>query len=505
MRRKLLVSLLLFGLSDCSTAHSQPPLSPPTAQQWVEQLGSPRYRDRVAAAQSLRQHGIRSLAALQAGIHSPSPEIARQSRVLLHEIEHQSLAMMLARPQLISLQVQNESISNIFQELERRTGIAFQLLGSPEEWERRISVSIDHQPVWAAIDTVLQVAKLEEVATPKWATDVPSTVATPLTMLSTLTPPLPQNRLAIAPCRTHKRTPQDCQSPLRLRVSPTDGGCGQRTLTASGPIGQLTLEVLPSATPTCREVVGIRITRATDSQGRWIPPQESLFPPVSDEIPLPDAPPLPNGVIALRPQFTSPLPSVGQSLQVPISLRLPWDHSAQTIALEGVIVTRMLTWPLVLGRLPMPNGIQVSELRAEDRLLRLISVERKGDQLHVHAKLLSSADAARANPPARIAAANGGNAIRLRGNMQPFFMATEPLTAPSETPRLELLDDQEQSIPCVAESVTIHESASGALTQDWQLVYQLPRTDRIPSQFQLLGRRTLTLEIPFRLNDLRIP
>jgi hypothetical protein len=124
------------------------------AERLIEQLGSEDFLTRDSAAQQLRAAGARALPALRKAVEHDDPEVARQVRNLLTEIE---TALLLA-PKRVALKVVNKPLQEVLQDVAAQTGYKIDF-SSPDP-RRPYSFDMADVSFWEAIDRISRDAGL---------------------------------------------------------------------------------------------------------------------------------------------------------------------------------------------------------------------------------------------------------------------------------------------------------------------------------------------------------
>jgi hypothetical protein len=133
----------------------------------VARLGSPRFAEREAAAESLRRLGQPALPALRKARSSQDLEIRGRASKLHDEIE----SLSLLQPTLVRLDFHDRPLSEVIEEIGRRAGISVTPGNAPSmprrpqdrpSWpDRRITLEApDPLPFWEAIDRLCRAGGL---------------------------------------------------------------------------------------------------------------------------------------------------------------------------------------------------------------------------------------------------------------------------------------------------------------------------------------------------------
>ena len=126
----------------------------------VEQLGSPRYADREAAAAALEQIGRPALAPLRKPRNSRDPEIRNRAGSLAQKIE----TALLTLPTRVQLDFHDSPLPEVARSLSSQTGFRIELYPANLPRWRQQRVSLHESEVidfWKAIDRLCDRAGLQ--------------------------------------------------------------------------------------------------------------------------------------------------------------------------------------------------------------------------------------------------------------------------------------------------------------------------------------------------------
>jgi hypothetical protein len=121
---------------------------------WIEQLGSPSYRLREEATRQLEAEGLKALPALQEALGSEDAEVRRRARALIPAIEMRALLS----PRRINLAIENKTLRDIVDELQRQTGYKIEFW-SPDP-ARTYTFTIKDRTYWEAMDQICTMTHL---------------------------------------------------------------------------------------------------------------------------------------------------------------------------------------------------------------------------------------------------------------------------------------------------------------------------------------------------------
>lgn len=96
----------------------------------VERLGSPDYRDRQAAMQSLDRLGEPALTALRAVLRSSDVDLRTRANELIRRIEQRKIAAQILTPTKVELTIEDKPVNEAVRLLANLTGLSVQLAGN---------------------------------------------------------------------------------------------------------------------------------------------------------------------------------------------------------------------------------------------------------------------------------------------------------------------------------------------------------------------------------------
>lgn len=163
----LLIALVMFGGVVAACAE-EPSLSDQVTP-LLEELGSPTAADRRAAEESLAElagesviSGEAVLSQLPANDSSMPPEVRQSLERLRTRIESR-LAVQATQASRVTLRAVQEPLSKVLAELEKQTGNRFidnrEAFGG-DAIDRPVTLALDNEPFWPAVDQLLDEAKL---------------------------------------------------------------------------------------------------------------------------------------------------------------------------------------------------------------------------------------------------------------------------------------------------------------------------------------------------------
>ena len=259
--RHLLPLLLLFTSPPLVSA--QTPTPTPTPAALVEQLGDPHFQTREAAGKKLLSLGERALPALQAGLSSELPEIARRCEDLIPAVKHQIDADLILTPTFVDLPDGEQLVQRVFNSLSKQTPYQCRVEGDQAVLSDKVKLTGGVMTFWEAVQTVCEAAKLEVNSVDARASSADRSSPIGTVML----------RASVGSKRvtTHKA--------LLIQVSPpTKDELAAHPLTSS----PLAVRVFPEPKVKWHRLAELELVKATDKTGQTIAPVSRVFSSRSD-------------------------------------------------------------------------------------------------------------------------------------------------------------------------------------------------------------------------------
>lgn len=179
----------------------------PSAAPLVEQLGDRDFKTREAAGRKLLELGEPALAALEAGLDSPVPEVASRCADLLVAVKRKIDADAVLAPSLVELPDGERTVRQAFDAIEKQTRYKLVVTGDQGVLSSKITLKGGKVPFWEAVVAVCEACKLEvKEVTPDPATPTGTVALQPRTgvvrttvhnaLMVQVTPPNPVVRAA---------------------------------------------------------------------------------------------------------------------------------------------------------------------------------------------------------------------------------------------------------------------------------------------------------------------
>lgn len=480
MRRWLGAVLSGVGLAAAAVA------GPPPVADAVARLGADRYADRVAAGRELLAFGPAAIPALERATRSPNPEVARRAADLLARLLRRADSARLTAAPLVRLDYHSVPLAAAVADLKAKTGIPLTL--DPErvdDPDRPVACLTAELPVWEAVAAFSRAAGLREVFAAEL--DVPKPEANPRRGYYIPPPPRPAADavpvvLADGPERPLPGSRAGGVRVLALPHFPRDRASLDGTIT-------LHLDVTPAPGLHWQDVAAVRVTRVVDEFGR-----EGGGGPGPEPV-APAFGPFAGGVmvgqgVAMRwdPEGRPILPaSYPNPRAVPVSLRVATPHARRLRRLEGVVVGEVVVPGAELAAIDHPAGPDG------------VTVAGEGG---VRVTVLESHPAGR-GPAAvvrvRVEAPSPWSDARRRNPWGPLW--PEPPRPAGHGHQLVGLDRDGKPAPAEPAVVTLVSDDGLTLTTVWQLLYPLG----VPDRLVLTGPKSVTVEVPFALDDVPLP
>lgn len=490
--RPLLATALGFALGWTPPAFAAGPAPDPHAD-LVEKLGDPSFADREAAGRALLKFGPAALPALDKAAGSPDAETRTRAADLADRIRRaEDNAKRLAAP-AVTLDYTGVPLGSVVADLKTKTGIPLVLdpVGVADPM-RNVTLKTGPLPPWEAVEAVCKAAGLREVfradlSPPKREVNAINDFrrrrfdsyyppdgtplqpgAVPVVLADGKFEPLPGSR----------------GTAVRVLAMPA-AFPANRIVRGSGEV-VISLDVTPTPAAQWQSATGVRVHRATDETGRNVSVAHNTDPGPSpfDEdgnfngfiggvaVQLLEG----DGVMGGGPKVN---PRV-----VPVRLRTGDRQVGRLKVLEGVVVgeTVIPNQPLAtIDDLAKNTGLTVHA--ADGTKLTLVAFEVKSD-----GRVLMRVRTENPNVWNNVGAAvrmlaGGRNGI---GQLKFFDAAGKPVRQPS-----------------IQESM----QNDDGLTVTNENLYSFPRTDAAgrPTKLVLVGNKPMTLEVPFRLENVRLP
>jgi len=464
-------ALLVFGLG---WQLADPAPERPRLQQQIERLGSNAFAEREAASQALALLGAPALDALRQAARSRDLEVRRRALDLVERLELRLESARLLAGKKLRLAYRETPVKTAWADFERQGGLRLKVLGAAPDladWEgRTVTLATGELGFWQALEQFSEALGLVPEASP------PESGPPPVLWVRRGKP------AAIPTCFA---------GALRIRAVATSApGWGQTPGTVDAPC---VLEVLPEPGLAWQGVLDVRIQRAVDDRGQVLQqvPTEAGLEDFRDALGLG----LRNVLSRAQVDWSG---SAEQRPQVPVWLKLGQQPARQLRELEGTLVGRVLT-PLE-AQLTINDLLLASQhtFKASDggvlKVGQIASGKEGPTQIDVEVQPVPTAEAA----PLNFGANNR------RGMNRVLVWQLQALGKRGAAPALDIQDALGRSL----EVVRYNEAnlSNGPQTTYSATLHVLPQAGLgPPARLVWLGRRQVTVEVPFSLREIPLP
>jgi hypothetical protein len=487
MRRRLLAAVGVWAIGSGLVVADSP--TPPSLDALVGQLGADRFAEREAAARALEARGEAAVPALVAAARHADPEVRQRAAAIATRIQRSAESAKRLVPRTVSLDYVNLPLGTALQRLKTQTGANLSLdpnrVADPM---RPVTVRTGELPAWEAVEAFCQAAGLREAFTAE--IESPRKEQPRRGYISPLPPPPQVGSVPVVLVDGKPdRLPGDRSTKLRVLALPGSFPA-HRVFLGTGEV-VLSFDVTPLPDLHWQEVVGVRVTRVVDDADR--PGGSGVARETSAGGSPYDFQVFVNPRIAMRWDFDgNPIPPLWHAnprvVPVPIRVRTPGARTLKV--LEGVVVGEIAVQNQELlaiadptGRpgavADGPNGLKLSVLD--------VKTQEKDKSVVVRVQLEGpSAFAAnrrnRLNPwgapfwPQAPQEPGTGNSLRA-------IDAAGKLVSGGTTVNTEISDDGETLVQ----------------------VYQMTFRSGPPAKFVVVGPRMVTVEVPFRMENVPLP
>jgi hypothetical protein len=469
------------------------PVPRASADALVDQLGSPRFTDREAAARALEALGPAAMPALEPGTRSGNPEISRRASEILARLRRQSDSSRLLAPKKVKLPYRDTPLGTALNDLKARTGITLAL--DPDQVAnplRPVTVETEELPVWEAVEAFCKAAGLREVVLPELP--VPKMANTQRRGYY-MPPPPPPSAEAVAVTLAdgrHRTLPGTRSTAVRVLALPPSFP-GHRVYLGAGQV-VMNFDVAPTPGLNWQQVNGVRITKLIDEAGRFGTGGTLTTPEVSPHDPFGGPVVMAGGpgggrflVMRWDPDGNPILPTEHPNPRVvPVPLKVATRSARSLRLLEGVVLgeIRVLDQPIAtIDRAADRQGATISGVGG--KTVSIEEVTRSGIGAAFRIVLRSESPQQRSpfpglwgGPmwPERAAPVNGG--IQVRG-----MDARGQAFAPASTQMTGINDD--------GMTQTIHLDATFR--------------EAVPAKLVVIGPAAIPVEVPFRMENVLLP
>ncbi len=488
MTKPWCIAGLLGALALCTLADAQH-TGADGAAALVGQLGSPRFAERERATRELEALGPAALDALRRAAREGSLEVRRRAAALVRKIERRAETARFLAPTKLRLAFKDVPLYDAITETMLKTGLTIRLNGDAAALaQRRLTLDTGELPFWEAVDLFAQKAGLAEVDEPPARPVVRAAGGMSVTIRGG-NAAHSVDVLGKAPERhpvvltfdqaAAARLPTQVIGPLRLRALPPS---------LAGPaanVGEIPLRLDLTVAPPlgCREILGVRLTRALDDRGQLL---KGRFVPPADPAPAGG-----RGMVVINGRvITAPEDRPkGPVRQIPLVFEWGVKSSRVLKELSGALIVLLEAAPETLISVPDLGGAVGKKFTGpQGTWVRVAEVARDGGNVAVRVEVSPLPhDLDDGSRPAELAlniVVNGrrlGEPQHLLGdrNFRVLDAAGRPLRATS----------------------AVYTGKSTATSQEYLLAFHPDRKTGEGVRFLFRDRRSAILEIPFTLRD----
>ena len=486
MRRRLLAAVGAAAIGTGLLAAGDAP-PPPALDTLVGQLGADRFADREAAARALEASGEVAVPALLAAGRHPDPEVRQRAAAITARLQRSSESAKRLVPKTVSLDYANVPLGTALTRLKSQTGANVTLdpnrVADPM---RPVTVKTGELPAWEAVEAFCKAAGLREAFTPEIDLPRQDRPRRGYAMPMPAQPPVGSVPVVLVD-GTADRLPGDRSTKLRVLALPGSFPT-HRVILGTGEV-TLSFDVTPLPDLHWHELIGVRVTRVVDDAGR--PGGSGVSRDTAAGSPY-DVPVFVNPRVVMRWDFDgNPIPPLWHAnprvVPVPIRVNTPGARSLKV--LEGVVVGEIAVQNQDLATLADP--VNRSGATAEGgNGVRLSVLDVKRDE-----KAKAVTVRVQVEGPSPYAAAR-------RGRFNPFGAAFWP-QAPMEPTAgnvLRALDADGKPVTGVPGQSEMSDDGDTQVQ-----VYQYTYRGAVPARYVVVGPRMVTVEVPFRMENVPLP
>ncbi len=469
----------------------------------VGQLGSDNYDERQNATAALEQVGEPALPLLREALKNPDCEIRKRAERLVPRIETRIETTRVLTPLHVRFSCKDLTIAEAAAEFSKQTGHPIQIGPNQNTLaQRRITLDTGNTTFWDAFDQFCAKAGVREMEVAVDVNQNPNTIYMNRVRMrggrfggniayyggprQVLDPTLVLEDGAAAPSAMVRN------SSLRIRALAPKTGVLANLPDGAKPIA-LQLEVRTEARMELTELNAVRITHATDADGRRVRTAQGYIDGNSNGFMDPDL----GFMIAQQMEINGDMSGFGNLRQVPISLVIEGQATQKLGELSGVISARVRTAPealVTIGDLSKAVGkasaavdgseVKVTECKRADDGLFTIKVELK--------------DGALPNQQEEIQMQRLIRLRAVRGLAQEGQVTQFTKDNAAGLP-FKLFNTKGEVLEIVNGEMML--AADNPSVRVYTLVYKPAANDTAPARFEYLGRREVDVEVPFTLKE----
>ncbi|HEV3260545.1 MAG TPA: hypothetical protein VG013_27060 [Gemmataceae bacterium] len=491
MRTGSLTLLLLGGL--CALPVPAAPPAKPRSEdihRLVSHLGSGRFSVRQAATRELDALGAAALDALHQAASDPDAEVRRRAVDLAAHIERRIETAQVLTPTRLRFVCKDKPVADAVAEFSRKTGFAVQIdpAARTRLGDRRVTLDTGDTTFWDAFEKLCDRAGLVEAAPktiPQRVTEYDQRLRGALELdygssVRTVSGPV------MLEAGKPERLPTFHAGAARIKVlSPRIPLLGHTRDEGESLFG---LEVDHEPQLRWQGVVGLRILKAIDEHGLRLS-QPNIYVgertvPQDEVIKL---------VVMSERLYAAPVVA-RDARQVPVRLRLPGDRSKALRQLSGIVSAEVVTPPMPL--ITIPDVLKAAGRIFKDpdgHAIKVIGARRLAkDTLRLRVRLDTTNQHSAGMP---------GGIFIVRGGIVDADLP-QPAGGPVGVALHEATGRALRLVKVQGQNVLPNPAGS---SQEWTLIYRLPRNRAEGVKLVYTGPRTLVIDVPFTLRDVPLP
>ena len=522
--RYLFAVLIVAGLALPSPAGESP--SKEQIDKLIEQLGSSTFNEREKATKELAAIGEPALEALRKAAKSDDAEVRKRAEELLPKIEMQAESTRVLAPKRVHLVYKDTPLRDAAADFQKKSGCTTQLHDPDGKLkERKITLDSGETTFWRAVALFCDKAELSEASMEDLmqalqqrggGPGAPAGIGRPgHVFMSGL------NEQLILKDGKAKQLPADDRGAVRVRA------LARNDLFGKVPQGEVIvpLEVTPEPKLKLQILQSIRIDNAVDDRDQKL---TQVIPQVegaagiggNGAIVLPgaiggmNAPRLPRAV-AQRISWG------GLSQQMPVQLKKGTKEARALKELKGAITAQLLTEarPLITAD-KLDKAAGKTFKGSEGGSIKIVNVTSEESQTIIRLELEHPPYDKVVPAQANVVAGNGARLVAppLGAKAQPAPLPLRggaalggPAQLLDSMNGLSIRDDKGNTLPIDSSrsrfQVTVMRQANGAARRSdiYTLTCPHGKDKYKPAKVVYLGRKQVTVEIPFVLKDVPLP
>jgi hypothetical protein len=466
----------------------------------ISQLGSDQFPERVAAGEALELIGEPALPLLQEALKNPDLEIRRWADQLIPRIEVRRDTAHALDPLRVRFTCKDLPVPQAVAEFARQTGHPINLAGDVNRMaDRRITLDTGDTTFWDAFAQLCAKAGIHEseaIEQPQPNPDVYSGRVVRIRgglarNVYYGNPRQPSNPTLVLEDGAGQTGAAVRNGSVRIRSIPPKSAVFSE-LPDGGKQIAIHLDVRTEARTDLTELIGIRITRATDPSGHRIRSATDYTENGPNAVMDPDL-----QLILMQQEMLYDGMNYSNLRQVPISVTLDGKPVETLGELSGVVSARVRTPPETLVTLAdLSKAVGKTTNAADGSEVKVTECKREDDglfKIKVELKSMQPATPEEQMLMARMGRIRGGRGVVMESN------------------RIQLNKDNPDSVPFKLVNADgkplqfvngeLEVLATNETSKVFTLVYKPAEKDTGPAKLEYIGRREVLVEVPFTLKD----